>query len=1046
MARILKSKLVWAAALVAVLVAAYAVLGFYVAPKVLRSQATKFVAEQYGRELKLGEIRVQPFKLQVEIRDLALPDADRQTLLGFQRLFVDFELSSLWHRAYTFRDIAIDAPAVRAVIRPDGQVNLADLAPKEASPPPPGAASEPLPSVWIQSLVVRQGQADYVDQARERAYTHRLAPIEFTLKDFRTTPQGGDFGFSARGESGASFDWKGRFALEPGIESQGTFNVGNLAATELAEFLGDALPFGLSAGLIHLQGSYRVALGGRFDVKAELPKIELTGLALRARGADADWVQVPSLLLSDTKLALPEQTVGIAAITVTGLAAQAWKSADGSINLTSLFSPAPADAAAPPLPADAAAPPPAATDDASPPTPADATAPASTPSPAWQVQVAGVEVKDATIDFEDRTVAPAAKFVLAPFNAAVREVSLDLARPLPLSFDAKINGQGTLGGSGSLVPDPFAADIELALDGFDLTDIQPYVSASTAMTIRRGTLGLKGQATLRPPGGPAPELRFAGDVTVNGFQSIDDALRRDFFNFDRLQLAKLRYDMAPDAVTIDQVRLVKPYNRVSIGANGIVNVSAVFDPRGTAEELRQREAAAAQAAEAAKHRKTRAELRAEKKAAAAAAKARAKAPPPPAPELKEAGMPIRIRQFRLENGQLDFADQSIQPNFAADIVGLNGTILGMSSDPKSRSKVEFKGRVGEFSPVTISGDVQPFAFERYTDIGMKFENISLPIFNPYSGRLAGYNIAQGKLTTDLHYTIEQRKLDAKHHVRIDQLEWGEATASKGEATLPVKFATSLLKDADGVIELDIPITGTLDDPKFRIGPIIWQVIRNLIVKAVTAPFKALGALFKDAEEAQFVDFAPGQSTLEPAAAERLAGLGKALAGKQDIRLKVPLGTLADLDAGALTDQRYAAELANATRRVVLGRKAGAETPVPAFETLEADRQVDVLTDLVTTLTGGKPTLPPAPERAEGESRKDAKAAERTAAIEYLRDAARAKLTPGAADLEQLAQQRGQAVERALLADTGLAPERVFLVKDGKIAPQDGKVRLELAME
>ncbi len=596
-----------------------------------------------------------------------------------------------------------------------------------------------------------------------------------------------------------------------------------------------------------------------------------------------------------------------------------------------------------------------------------------------------------------------------------------------------------------IVPDPLAADIDLTMDGFDLTDIQPYAGASTAMTINAGTLGMKGKLTMTPPDSPAADMSFAGDVTMTGFKSVDNTLKQPFFEFDRVELSKLRYDMGPDAMSIDRVRMIKPFNRVVIGANGIINVSAVFDPEGTAAEIRKQEAAAAAAAAAPKHKKTRAELKAEKKAAEAAAKARASAPPP-APDLKETGMPIRIREFRIEDGRMDFADFSIQPNFAADITSLNGSITGMSSDPKSRSKVDFKGKVGEFSPVTISGEVQPFAYERFTDIGMKFENISLPIFNPYSGKLAGYSIAQGKLTTDLHYTINDRQLDAKHHIRIDQLEWGAATAEKSEATLPVKFATSLLKDADGVIELDIPVTGTIDDPKFRIGPIVWQIIKNIITKAVTAPFKALGALFKDAEQAQFVDFAPGQSSLDAATSERLAGLARTLAPKSDIRLKVPLGALAELDLASITDARYATELQSATRRVVLGKKAADDKPVPAFDTLDADKQIDVLTDLVTKVSGSAPQIPPPPERAEGVSRKDAKAAEHAAAIDYLQKQARASLTPGAPELEQLGQQRAEAVERALLNDTGLAPDRVFLVKDGKVTPQDGKVRFELAME
>ena len=125
---ILKSKPFLALAIIAALVGLYALLGFQVAPGIVRDQAVGFVRENYGRELQIGEVRVQPFKLQLEVRDLALPDTDAQTMLGFERLFVDFELSSLWERAFVFKDVTIEAPVVRAVVRPGGSLNLGDLA------------------------------------------------------------------------------------------------------------------------------------------------------------------------------------------------------------------------------------------------------------------------------------------------------------------------------------------------------------------------------------------------------------------------------------------------------------------------------------------------------------------------------------------------------------------------------------------------------------------------------------------------------------------------------------------------------------------------------------------------------------------------------------------------------------------------------------------------------------------------------------------------------------------------------------------------------
>jgi outer membrane protein OmpA-like peptidoglycan-associated protein len=408
-------------------------------------------------------------------------------------------------------------------------------------------------------------------------------------------------------------------------------------------------------------------------------------------------------------------------------------------------------------------------------------------------------------------------------------------------------------------------------------------------------------------------------------------------------------------------------------------------------------------------------------------------------------MPIRIREVRIDDGTMDFTDLYVQPNFAAKITGLGGTLTGLSSDPASHANLDLKGAVGEFSPVTISGEVQLFAFERHTDVDLRFENISLPIFNPYSGQLAGYSIAKGKLTTDLHYLIQDRKLDAQHKIRIDQLEWGEETAAKGEATLPVKFATALLKDRNGVIELDVPVTGSIDDPKFRIGPIVWQVIKNILAKAVTAPFALLGSLFAGAEDAQFVDFAPGSTVLDPETAERLAALSKSLLERPAIKLDVPIGALPDIDRPALAARAFEQQLADAMAAVpAAGSKDG--EPVRSFESLEPDDRIAVLSAMVRNQTGSDPLVPEPPAPPEGTSRGEAKALGQAATIAYLEKTARDAVTVPDTELEALGQERAAAVQRALLDGSALEPMRVFVTKSGNVTAHDGKVRLELALE
>jgi len=1012
---LLKSKLFWAAAIAVALVGLYALLGFKVAPSIVRDQAQAFVREHYQRELAIGAVAIHPFKLQAEVRDLALPDADGRPMLGFQRLFVDFEIASLWNRAFTFRDVTIEAPLIRAVVRPDGSLNLADLALPEEEP------EEPTPSVWVQHLAVERGAIEFADESRPTPLARSFHAVGFALEDFRTTPEGGDFSFNARSPQDETFEWKGRFALEPLISSQGEFRIGALHAPGLLDFLGDARPFTLTRGTIDLNGTYRVSLGDEIELGVDLPSIALKDLSLRARNADSDWVRIPSLVVSGTSLALPAQTVGVQKVTLDGLEADAWMSADGSINLEQLFA---TEASAEPQVA----------------------APPTAPATPWTITVDGVELTNAAVAFEDRTLTPASTFDLAPVNLRVSDVSLDMSRPLPVQLDAVINGHARFDASGTLTPEPLAAELDVKLAKARMQILQPYVLPVADLTITGGELDVAGKATLAPPGGGAPELAFAGDVAIDSFRSVDNALKQDLVSFKRLELSKLRYAMGPDSLTIDRVLVRQPYARVIVSPEQVINIAAVLDPAGTAEALAQRRAeAAAEAARSPAERRRLGKERAAAEKAAPKARKDGTAPPPVQEPAPADTFPIRIREIRVDGGRMNFSDFFVKPNFSADVQQLSGTITGASSAFDSRAQVSLTGKLDEFSPVSIQGELQPFAFDRYTDLGLKFENISLPIFNPYSTPLAGYNIAKGKLTTDLHYTILDRKLDAQHKIRIDQLEWGEATATQGEATLPVKFATSLLKDKDGVINLDVPVGGTLDDPSFRIGPIIWQVIKNIIVKAVTAPFSLLGSLFAGAEDAQYIDFAPGEATLDAGTAERLGALAKSLAEKPELKLDVPIGAVAELDQPALKDRAYRAALDGAVA-AHFAKKVKQGEPAPSYAALEADKKIDVLTELVKQQAGTAPQVPEAPEPPEGTPRAEAKAQRQAAAVEYLETAARSGVTVPETELAKLAEERAAAIERALLGGGALDPTRVFKVREGKVSANDGKVRFELGLQ
>lgn len=958
----------------ALLVGLYALLGFWALPKYLRSQAVEYVATELGKDLALGEIEFNPFTFQLQIRDIAIRDrgvARGKPLVALKRLFADFQVSSLWKSGYVFRQVALDEPFARAIIRADGSLNLAELIPKEKE-------ETPTPEVLIEQFQVNRGRVDFADQSRRLKPEKILAPIDFSLRDFRTTAESGGFSLAAASERGERFDWQGKLNLQP-LASSGRLRVSALQARSVYEFLSDELPMELSAGSFDVDGRYTFSAGKQAGTQldATLSKATATGLALRAHGVDQDWVTLPKVALDNARLSLARRTVDIDALRVEGMQATLWRQRDGSLNLQRLLARSPEAATAVP---------------ASDPTAASAD---------WRVALGRLALQQGRLDFEDRSVGPAAKFQLSPLALNIDGVSLDLSKPLPLTLQATLNGKAPLSLSGSVVPETVAADLQVELSGLPLREVMAYLPQYPSLTLKSGLVGAKGRLRLQPERAPGPSLSFDGDASVSGFDLLETAGARQFISWDRLDAQGIAFAQAPDSVAIRQIKLRKPFARVIVAPDGTLNlVSILSAPSGAA--------------------------------------------PAASSEKDTAQMPIKIARLSLQNGTMGFADYSIEPNFQARIDALTGSIAGLSTATDSVADIDLKGQlINKYSPVTIQGGTNLFAYDKHTDIKMAFRNIDLPIFNPYSGRFAGYAIAKGKLTTELHYRIDDRKLQAAHHVILDQLEWGQATDSKDKVSLPVRLATSLLKDRHGVIDLDLPVNGTLDDPKFRVGPVIWQVVKNILSKVVTAPFSFLGSLFAGAEEAQYVSFAPGSAELSESARTQLAALAKGLADRPALKLDIPSGVVAELDSGALAESRLQQALA--------GQEKAGETGI-ALATMEPERQVELLSKLYKQVVGSKPELPDPEPAAEPEAsgkeatRKQRRALREQAQAAWLRNQLLARYQATPAELQELGRSRASAIQNALLAGGELDPVRVFITANKSPAAHEGQVRLELELE
>ena len=286
---------------------------------------------------------------------------------------------------------------------------------------------------------------------------------------------------------------------------------------------------------------------------------------------------------------------------------------------------------------------------------------------------------------------------------------------------------------------------------------------------------------------------------------------------------------------------------------------------------------------------------------------------------------VRIERVVFTDSRLNFSDHFIKPNYTADVGALAGTVTGLSSEPQARGVVELKGAYDETSPVTIAGTVNPLSGDLFLDIAAKGKDIELPKLSAYSARYAGYGITKGRLTLDVKYHIENGKMEGRNKILVDQLTFGEKVEGPDATSLPVLFAVNLLKDANGRIDLELPISGSLEDPKFAIGALISQVVGNLLKKAVTSPFSLLSAALggggggtgssAGGDDLAFVEFEPGRAEISPPAQKKIDALVKALRDRPGLKIELASRYDASVDGEALKAAALQKKLAAAPREL-----------------------------------------------------------------------------------------------------------------------------------
>src|SRR6056297_364098 len=818
-----------------VLLILYTLAGFLLLPWWLERLVPEQLDQRMGWQAEITDIRTNPFTLTVEASGLSAADSDGEQVVGFDRLMVDMNFFQLVRGIAGFEAIQLDEPYVRVDLLEGYSVNFArdwQAANPEPAQAEPAAGqaddSAAAPRLYFGRIELNGGEMLFRDFTKENMAEFRIIPLDLTLNDLATwRREGQDSDYSVLAALGSqTIEWQGDLSVSP-FYSNGTLKVSSVDHETLAHFLAPFFPYDLRGGSVNLSSDYQVQAGDVFYLETTNGQLELENLAI-ALDEQSEQARLSNGLLSVDAIGfdLNRREVRIGQVSLENLDLAMARSATGEIDWLA----------------------PLASEDGE----AASSGEASAGGEPFRWSVAGVTLSGGRVLWQDSQPATAAEIALEQLSVSIGELSHQLEEPVTYKVAGRLASGGQVSLNGQVTPAPFT--LEAAISGSDvsLAAFEPYVQEGANLTITNGTLGVDGNLDLDGQQDPLTGT-FSGTAEVAGLNLKLPDSSGSLLSWQTLRLSPIEYNVYPARLEIGTVTLAQPVINIVRNTDSVHNVERIAKTSGPAEEQE------------------------------------------PAQDPQEAGdsepeFIFRIGQLMLENGELAYTDRTLDPAFTTSFDELNGSVTGLSNISPQQGKVSIRGRVGGVADLDFEGTIGTLGTEDVSDLQLMMQDVSLPALSPYFGRYLGYGVDSGKLNLNLDYEIAGSRIDASNLVVMDRLELGSAIASDQAVNAPVKLGLALLRDSKGVIEVDLPISGDLSDPDFRVGQVVMRAFVNLLAKAAASPFSMLGSIAELAglsgEELGKVSFIPGSIQLAEGEAEKLAALADALLDRPDLLLNI----------------------------------------------------------------------------------------------------------------------------------------------------------------
>lgn len=825
----------------------YALLGFFLAPYLLERSLTGTMQQDFDAELRIEKIDINPFVLSLRISGLELDNPEGAPTIRVQEIFTNFQLSSLFRLALTFDEVRLTAPELFVTRDETGSMDFAYLLPAPQDKLDDNVANEEASSL-IQALVFRFTIEDWFinwsDEFQAEPLKSRFGPVNIVIEELNTLPnKAGQQTVVFDTEKSGTLSWSGDLQLNP-LRSSGRARIDNSRFPVLSAYIRHQTGIEIVNGSADVELDYEVYRTDSGQIEASVENLDLTfkdiivnsyadGTGIDLAGPDQQILKLPEARLTGGQIHWPEQSVSLGSISLNNPQIDLSRAEDGVFNIEPRQQNVAAEGAA-------------VKDNDE-----------SEPGIEWQLSIDNLAVNDLLLNLQDQSVSPAAQLGITGFDLNVSDINNQPGSSFPTSLSLQLLSGGTLSLEGELavLPEP-QFEFEVNIDALQLAGTQPYIKQQANLEMNSGAINLDGHIR----GSDEEPFAFKGDLEIIDLDIAESIHNAPLASWKSFRADKIALSIAKRQLDISTFYFDQLYGDILIAEDRSLNIGQIAKVDSTTEESGSQKPGPTEPVE-------------------------------PEAEITvddgDSEFKVNIGRIVIADASADFEDLSLPLPFAVKVSSLNGKMTTISTDSNEPSEVTFEGKVDEFGFARINGNVTPLEPTRNTDLVVSFENIDVPKFTPYSIPLAGREVASGNLDLQLGYQVKDGQLVGDNSIILRDFELGPEVPYPDAMNLPLDLAIALLKDANGKIDLDLPVRGNVDDPEFSYGSVIWGALGKLLLKIVASPFAILGNLLGiEASELEHINFLDGRSDLTPPEMQRAGKLAEALALRPGLQLMV----------------------------------------------------------------------------------------------------------------------------------------------------------------